>query len=156
MASIFTSIFHNPKLPRTLMSFLLCSACEQPTSSTFLEFPWPHSNLFILVQIGGASLGEKVCHRLRSFNHIDKQFFIHSINSNLTSELTYVWIQHNSILCWWWEQWVITVAPQGMYTLSEYRIDYTQEWVMRLCNPRVCGYPEAKPRDKCKQVGYRT
>ena len=25
---------------------------------------------------------------------------------------------------------------------------------MRLCNPRVCGYPEAKPRDKCKQVGY--
>ena len=35
-----------------------------------------------------------------------------------------------------------------------YRIDYTKEWVMRLCNPRVCGYPEAKPRDKCKQVGY--
>ena len=26
----------------------------------------------------------------------------------------------------------------------KYRIDYTQEWVMRLCNPRVCGYPEAK------------
>ena len=37
---------------------------------------------------------------------------------------------------------------------NTYRIDYTQEWVMRLCNPRVCGYPEAKPRDKCKQVGY--
>ena len=36
----------------------------------------------------------------------------------------------------------------------KYKIDYTQEWVMRLCNPRVCGYPEAKPRDKCKQVGY--
>ena len=29
-----------------------------------------------------------------------------------------------------------------------------KEWVMRLCNPRVCGYPEVKPRDKCKQVGY--
>ena len=38
--------------------------------------------------------------------------------------------------------------------LGKYRIDYTKEWVMRLCNPRVCGYPEAKPRDKCKQVGY--
>ena len=37
---------------------------------------------------------------------------------------------------------------------TTYRIDYTQEWVMRLCSPRVCGYPEAKPRDKCKQVGY--
>ena len=34
-----------------------------------------------------------------------------------------------------------------------YRIGYTQEWVMRLCNPRVCSYPQAKPRDKCKQVG---
>ena len=39
-------------------------------------------------------------------------------------------------------------------TGNKYRIDYTQEWVMRLCNPRVCGYPEAEPRDKCKQVGY--
>ena len=27
-------------------------------------------------------------------------------------------------------------------------IDYTQEWVMRLCNPRVCGYPEAKCVDE--------
>ncbi len=35
-----------------------------------------------------------------------------------------------------------------------YRIDHAKEWVMRLYNPRVCGYPEAKPRDKCKQVGY--
>lgn len=26
-----------------------------------------------------------------------------------------------------------------------YRIDYTQEWVMHLCNPHVCGYPEARP-----------
>ena len=40
------------------------------------------------------------------------------------------------------------------HTFTKYRIDYTQEWVMRLCNPRVCGYPEAKLRDKCKQVGY--
>ena len=37
---------------------------------------------------------------------------------------------------------------------SKYRIDHAKEWVMRLYNPRVCGYPEAKPRDKCKQVGY--
>ena len=28
-----------------------------------------------------------------------------------------------------------------------YRIDYTKEWVMRLCNPRVCGCPEAKLRE---------
>ena len=27
----------------------------------------------------------------------------------------------------------------------KYRIDYTKEWVMRLCNPRICGYPKAKP-----------
>ncbi len=40
------------------------------------------------------------------------------------------------------------------YSREKYRIDYTKEWVMRLCNPRVCGYPEAKPRDNCKQVGY--
>jgi len=33
-----------------------------------------------------------------------------------------------------------------------YRIDYTKEWVMRLCNPRVCGYPEVKLRDKRKQA----
>ena len=37
---------------------------------------------------------------------------------------------------------------------KRYRIDHAKEWVMRLYNPRVCGYPEAKPRDKCKQVGY--
>ena len=36
----------------------------------------------------------------------------------------------------------------------KYRINYTQEWVMCLCNPRVCDYPKVKPRDKCKQVGY--
>ena len=38
--------------------------------------------------------------------------------------------------------------------IQKSQVDYTKEWVMRLCNPRVCGYPEAKPRDKCKQVGY--
>ena len=27
---------------------------------------------------------------------------------------------------------------------------------MRLYNPQVCSYPEAKPRDNCKQVGYNT
>ena len=38
--------------------------------------------------------------------------------------------------------------------VHKYRIDHAKEWVMRLYNPRVCGYPDAKPRDKCKQVGY--
>ena len=50
----------------------------------------------------------------------------------------------------------ITYNLKRVHTHAEtkYKIDYTQEWVMCLCNPRVCGYPEAKPRDKCKQVGY--
>ena len=46
------------------------------------------------------------------------------------------------------KQWHVVQQGTVRYT---YKIDYTQEWVMRLCNPRVCGYPEAKPRDKCKQ-----
>ena len=61
------------------------------------------------------------------------------------------------LITWKWWQIIVLVYEEYlcMYILDvTYRIDYTQEWVMRLCNPRVCNYPKAKPRDKCKQVGY--
>ena len=79
-----------------------------------------------------------------------------------TPMLTKTITSGSKILIWTW-----LVVLQGLGIMSAhahahsntslynmYRIDYTKEWVMRLCNPRVYGYPEAKPMDKCKQVGY--
>ena len=35
-----------------------------------------------------------------------------------------------------------------------YKIDYSKKWVMRSYNSRVCGCPEAKPRENRKRGSY--